>query len=281
MEKISIIKKCLEAAYSGLKTVIDYALPPRCPNCGAVILADHSFCVECWQSLHFLVEPACIQCGFPLPRDQQYEPLCGRCLQHPPSFDRMNAAVAYDEISRQLILRCKYGKQTMLARDMAKLMLRSLPIKSNIKATQNNLLADKNCPPNMSSSSPQTPLIIPVPLHRWRLWQRGFNQAALIGQYLAKASGYDYDCDSLYRRHSTKPLGHLTPKQRHQMVKNAFGLRIGKKDRPLAGRDIILIDDVFTSGATTESCARLLKTAGVKSVHVLCWARVIPKDDFL
>lgn len=270
-KQINLIKKGLKAAYFGLKTVIDYALPPRCPHCGAVILADHSFCVDCWQSLHFLVEPACIQCGFPLPRDQQYEPLCARCLQHPPSFDRMNAAVAYDEISKQLVLRCKYGKQTMLAQGMAKLMMRFLPAKSDVLAIQQQASEE--------DSISRIPLIMPVPLHRWRLWQRGFNQAALIGQYLAKISGYDYDCDSLYRQHSTVPLGHLTPKQRHKTVEKAFALRTGKKNKSLVGRDIILVDDVFTSGATTESCAKLLKKAGVKSVHVLCWARVIPKDS--
>lgn len=281
MKAVDILKKLLGTAYSGLRAVIDYALPPRCPNCGAVILADHSFCVECWQSLHFLVEPACIQCGFPLPRDQQYELRCGRCLQHPPAFDRMNAAVAYDEISRTLILRCKYGRQTMLARDMAKLMMRFLPAKEDIQLSP-PITTEKTDLSDAVDVVSKPPLIIPVPLHRWRLWQRGFNQAGLIGQYLAKASGYDYDCDSLYRSHSTKPLGHLTPKQRQETVRKSFAIRTRKnQENHLVGRDVILVDDVFTSGATTESCAKLLKKAGVRSVHVLCWARVIPKDSAL
>ncbi|AEI37039.1 ComF family protein [Zymomonas mobilis] len=288
----------------GIEPFIRYALPPRCLGCGDIVTEDHAFCPKCWQSLNFLLVPTCIQCGLPLSTDLQYELRCARCLHKPPSFDRMNAVVAYGETAKGLVLRCKYGKQTMLAYSMAKLMRRFVvkePDKQLSSCAQKVepfaehqhhygqegysspiALSDSHFSEEIiNSSRSENPLIIPVPLHRWRLWQRGFNQTALIAKALAKMSGFDYDFDILCRIKSTANLGRFNAKQRLNIVKNAFAVRFPKNGHnPIKGRNIILIDDVFTTGATTESCAKILKKAGAHSVHVICWARVIPDEYY-
>lgn len=119
---------------------------------------------------------------------------------------------------------------------------------------------------------------MPVPLHRWRLWHRGFNQAALIADDLAARSGIALDKHVLRRTRATPPLYKLGPGEREKAVRGAFALDPRLRDR-LGGRTVILIDDILTSGATARACARLLRSGGAASVHILCWARVLPGDD--
>lgn len=117
-------------------------------------------------------------------------------------------------------------------------------------------------------------VIVPVPLHRSRLWSRGFNQSLLIGRELARKTGIAMNHRAIYRRSATPPLRGMSGKQRRQTVQSAFALR-GTDLSAIAGRAVLLVDDVYTSGSTSSSCARLLKKAGAEQVLVLCWARVI------
>ncbi len=119
-------------------------------------------------------------------------------------------------------------------------------------------------------------LLVPVPLHRWRIWGRGFNQALLIARALGAGSGVPVAPDLLRRAKATPVLRGLGPRGRIKAVAGAFALAPGAKEA-LRGKAIILVDDVHTSGATTTACARILKRAGARSVTILCWARVI--DD--
>ncbi len=116
-------------------------------------------------------------------------------------------------------------------------------------------------------------LVMPVPLHRWRLWWRGFNQSALIADRLGRVTAIAIDKDSLRRTRRTPPLRGLNPKQRRKTVRGAFALKEGVQ---LQGRTILLIDDIHTSGATANACAALLHRHGAAAVHLLCWARVLP-----
>lgn len=226
------------------------ALPPRCPGCGSEVDGDHRFCAGCWRSLDFLGEPACRRCGLPvdLPSDAA---ACAACAGHALPFDGVRAAVGYGDVARTVALRLKYGRRPGVARTMARLMSR--------------LVADL----------PDDALFVAVPLHRRRLWTRGYNQALLIARALARCSGQTCLPDAIVRTRATPVLQGLGRHDRARAVDGAFAVPASMRPR-LAGRTIALVDDVFTTGATVEACALALRRAGVARVLVLCWARVVP-----
>ncbi|HEX7783398.1 MAG TPA: ComF family protein [Sphingobium sp.] len=235
--------------------MIDYALPPRCPGCGEIVEDDHRFCLGCWSSMRFLGSPCCDQCGTPFDHDRGEGALCGQCIAEPPAVDRARAVLAYGDIAKTVALRLKYGRRIGLARLIAGQMARHVPVEGR-----------------------DAMLLIPVPLHRWRLWWRGFNQSALMASHLGRLCGIPVEKEILLRSRRTPPLRGLSPKERRRAVRGAFAVDPARKD-VLAGRTVLLIDDVHTSGATTDACARILRRNGAASVHLLCWARVLPEDD--
>ncbi|MDB5714546.1 MAG: ComF family protein [Sphingomonadales bacterium] len=172
---------------------------------------------------------------------------CGPCLGTPPSFDGVIAAVAYGDIARRVALRLKYGRRTGLARTIASVLSPRLDVTDA--------------------------LFVPVPLHRWRLWSRGFNQSQAIGTALAKTQGSVCRPDLLIRTRATPALRGMNASERRRTVRSAFGMTAR-----LDGQAIYLVDDVFTTGATADACARALKRAGAGRVTVVCWTRVI-RDD--
>ena len=233
-----------------VRPALDYALPPRCPGCGIIVEADDAFCLTCWSGMRFLGEPCCARCGVPFEHERGGEAACGACLADPPPFDSARAVLAYGDIARKVALKLKYGRRVGLARLVARHMARRLP----------------------TLDAP--PLIVPVPLHRWRLWWRGFNQSALIAEHLGKACGLPVDKHALLRVRATQPLRSMQARQRAKAVAGAFALAKGHE---LKGGAVLLIDDVHTSGATAAACARALKRGGASSVHLLCWARALPE----
>ena len=239
-------------ARSALRQIVDFVLPPRCPACGIVTSDPHSFCVDCWRSLSFLGDPCCVRCGLPFEYAAGEESECGRCLADPPHFDRLRAAVAYGEVARQVALKLKYSGRPGVAETLARFMARHL-----------------------APADPKV-VLIPVPLHRWRIWKRGYNQSALIASSLAKSGGLALDLDLLRRVKATPVLRGLGRRERALAVRGAFAIR---DKASLAGKSFILVDDVFTSGATANACARTLKRAGAKRVEIICWARVISEES--
>jgi len=231
---------------------LDLALPPRCPACGIIALDDHLFCTDCWQKLDFLSGPACRSCGEPFALDPGPEAHCAACLADPPAIDGMTAAVAYGEIARQLALKLKYGGRPGIAKTLARQMRR--------------LLAEDDV------------ILTPVPLHRWRLWRRGYNQAALIMRALARETGHSFNPDLIKRTKATPILRGLGPAERRKAVRGAFKVDPRQADQVKNGK-FILIDDVYTTGATANACAAALKRAGAASVRVCCWARVVRDID--
>jgi predicted amidophosphoribosyltransferase len=159
------MQMALQAARTAGRYVLDFALPPRCPGCGIVSEEEHLFCLACWQQLHFLGDPSCHRCGLPFEYDQGAEAQCGACLAFPPDYDRLRAAVAYGEIARKVALKLKYSGRPAVAETLAFFMQRHL------------------------SGEEAEALLVPVPLHRWRIWKRGYNQAALVASALAKRTG--------------------------------------------------------------------------------------------
>jgi ComF family protein len=244
-------------ARAALRLVLDYALPPRCPACGSITADPHRFCLDCWSSLTFLGDPSCACCGLPFDYDSSGtgEALCGRCLADPPRFDRLRAAVGYGEIARRVALKLKYSGRPGVAETLAALMARHLPQGGDA-------------------------ILVPVPLHRWRIWKRGYNQSALIAAALSRRSGLEAAPDLLRRVKATPPLRGLGRRERAETLRGAFRVPAEAKPR-LQGRHLILIDDVYTSGATAGACAKALKRAGAASVHVLCWARVLREEQDL
>jgi ComF family protein len=236
------------------RAALDYALPPRCPGCGAVVPDDDSFCLPCWRSLDFLDRPSCALCSMPLGAGAADGMTCGACLAQPPPFIGAPAALAYGPVARAVALRLKYGRRLGHARLMAKLMARKLP------------------PPGGAPL-----LLIPVPLHRWRIWSRGFNQAALVADALAGTAGVETDPLLLIRHRHTPSMRGRGRRERSAAVRGAFALADGAKTR-LKGRHVVLIDDVHASGATLHACARALRGGGAAAVSALTWARVVPQD---
>lgn len=230
---------------SAIHWVLDFALPPRCAGCGIIVDQVHSFCADCWTQIEFLGDKGCKVCGMPLEATEAET--CGPCLAKPPRLQRTRAAVAYGDIPRGIALRLKYGRKVALARTMARYMV---PL----------IAADQGA------------ILVPVPLHRTRLWQRGFNQSALVARELAKGTGLTFDSGLLSRTRRTPPLKGLSLQQRKRTVAGAFRAH---DDAALAGRTVILVDDVLTTGSTANACARALKRAGVARVDLVAWARVI------
>lgn len=231
--------------------LIALALPPRCPGCGEVVEADHRFCAACWGQLTLIAPPWCAACNLPFEFDRGPDALCGQCLAAPPVHDGVRAAVAYGPAARKLALKLKYGGRTAYAATAGRLMARLMPEDAE--------------------------LLVPVPLHRWRIWGRGFNQAVLIARELARLSAVPAELELLRRVKATPVLRGLGARRRAKAVAGAFAAAPGARER-VKGRSIVLVDDVHTSGATTEACVRVLKRAGAARVTVLCWARVLDSE---
>lgn len=236
-------------ARNTVRQIVDFALPPRCPGCGLIVEDAHRFCLDCWQVLTFLGDPCCARCGLPFEYDAGADAECGACMAHPPEFDRLRAAVAYGEIARKVALKLKYSGRPAVAETLAHFMQRQLDDAENA-------------------------VLVPVPLHRWRIWKRGYNQSALIASALSRRSGIPAERDLVRRVKATPPLKGLGRAERALAVRGAFNVPETAKPR-LKGRTVILVDDVYTSGATANACAKALKRAGAARVNILCWARVV------
>jgi len=233
------------------KLLLDFALPPRCAGCGEVGDEVGAFCPACWRQLEWLGNSGCQRCGMPLTGTEADE--CGRCLASPPKLDRIRAAVAYDDIPRSVALRLKYGRKVALARTMARYLA---PLKGEWDEA----------------------ILMPVPLHRWRLWGRGFNQSGLVAAELGRRWGLPVDQTALRRVRRTRPLKGLNHLQRRKAVAGAFKVASSSK---LNGQTVVLIDDVLTSGSTAEGCARALRRAGAGRVELICWARVVRPSQLM
>jgi ComF family protein len=240
-------------AARALTPLIDLVFPPRCPLCGEPLAAQGGLCIACWGQLVIPGEPACAACQRPLEEPAalaEDRALCRLCLRHPPQHDGLTAATLYTGASRDLVLRFKHGRRIALADLLARLMAARLPP-----------LAGEW-------------IVVPVPLHRWRLWRRGFNQSALLARLLAQAPGRRLVVDALVRQRATPTLGGLDREQRRRALAGSLAVH-PRRAAALAGAQVLLVDDVVTSGATTDAATLALRRAGARSVRIACFARVL------
>lgn len=243
-------------AGSGLRrimlTALDTLLPPRCLSCGGAVRQQGDLCPVCWPQLRFLHPPWCDACGLPLQGDDGGSGFCPACRLEPQPWDKGRAAIAYDEGSRRLILGFKHRERIEAAQSFSRWML-----VAGAEVLQ------------------RAELILPVPIHRWRLLGRGYNQSALLASRLSTASGIPWHPQLLLRLRATPSQQGLAAQARQANVTvRDFGLhrRLGGR---VAGRRILLIDDVLTTGATLGACVTVLRQAGASSVDILTLARVV------
>lgn len=234
--------------------LLNFLLPLRCPLTGEIVDAHGALSASAWSALNFIQNPLCNTCGLPfsfIDNDNVDEDmLCANCIEHPPLFDKARAALTYDDTSRTLLLKFKHGDQLHLAKSFA-------PFLTNLK----------------TQHFPDADIITPVPLHPWRLLKRRYNQSALLAQNLIqKENDSLYVPDLLIRtKHTAMQSGAIAKRKKN--VSKAFALNPAHNDT-VTGKNILLIDDVYTTGSTVNACAKALKKAGAAKIYVLCVARV-------
>lgn len=234
------------------RALLDIFFPPLCMSCRKRVAEPHALCPACWSVISFIAGAVCAKCGTPFESDPGGETLCGPCHANPHSFDRARSLFKYDDASRGLILGLKHGDRLDHVPGLA----------SWLGRTGAELLNSAD-------------IIVPVPLHRWRLWKRRYNQAAVLADQLSRWSGKPHTPWLLERTRPTPSQGEMiSAKARRRNVLGAF--KVPSKFREnLCRKKVLLVDDVFTTGATLDACARALKRAGAARVEVLTLARVV------
>lgn len=239
---------------------IDRVLPPRCVLTGQKVEAQGMLAPEAWAALNFIASPFCARCGSPFAYEIANDPapsfagmgetvVCVTCLNRPPPYRTARAALKYDDSSRPLILGFKHGDKTHMASAFAPWLARA----------GGEMLESAE-------------MLIPVPLHRWRLLSRRYNQSAILCAALSRVTGIPAHPGALRRVRATPSQGSLNAAERHDNVRKAFAVAPSFEDK-LRNRSVVLVDDVYTTGATVRECAKTLLAAGALRVDVLTLAR--------
>ena len=240
-------RRVAAAARAVCRAVLDVALPPLCAACREPVEGS-GLCPACWSKLSFITRPYCERLGIPFQYDPGPGVLSMEAIADPPAYNRARAAVRFDEISRALVHALKYGDRL----DLAPMMGRW------VGHAGREILA-------------QADVLVPVPLHWRRQWARRFNQSAMLAAAVSADTGVPVAAGALKRVKATVQQVGLTRTERASNIQGAF--KVPDK-AVVAGRRLVLIDDVLTSGATVDGCARALNRAGAANVDVLVFARV-------
>ena len=233
--------------------IVNLLLPPRCIKCGKVLQEQNGLCADCFNKINFISEPLCYQCGRPFEsssrvkyKTKQY---CGECLRHKKHlFTLQRSAFIYDNESKDIVLDLKFRDKTSSAKVLANMLY----------AAGRDIWRQK------------PDLIIPVPIHYFRMLKRRYNQSALLVKYLSLRSEVAADYISLIRHENTIPQVELSGAARRKNLKTAFMV---KYPQNVEGKKIVLIDDVTTTGSTLNECAKVLLRAGAKEVYSITLAR--------
>jgi ComF family protein len=236
---------------AALRIALDTALPPLCASCRAPLADPGGLCPDCWAKVSFIAPPWCDRLGLPFPYDPGPGVLSMEAIADPPAYGRARAAVRFDDVARGLVHQLKYGDRLDLAATMGRWMARA-----------GRELTD------------EADALVPVPLHWRRLWGRRFNQAAVLANAVAVSRSLPVLYEALKRSRATPQQVGLSRSERAGNMQGAFAVTDDGKSA-IAGKRLLLIDDVLTSGATVEACARTLLRAGAGGVDVLVFARVV------
>jgi ComF family protein len=239
--------------------MVDWLYPPRCRACsGSIQGRDYEyFCSTCWPQIQLVAHPFCTTCGRPFPDSSGDDHACGVCLARNPHFARAHSWACYpreeatEHPLRQVIQKFKYGRKVALGKPLGRLMARG-------------------CEEFLATCKAEA--IIPVPLHPRRLRWRGFNQSVLLAQQLSRGYAIPVDPFLLRRVKETVPQTQLEEQERRRNVRGAFALAPGGS---VHKRNVLLVDDVYTSGATVNECSRTLKKCGAQQVFVVTLARAV------
>ncbi len=237
--------------YGWLRRLGDIVYPATCPGCGILTGGHAGFCPNCWADIRFIERPYCEVLGMPFSYDPGEGMVCAEAIADPPVFNRLRSVAIHEGPVRHLVHGLKYRDRTDLSAMMALWMLRS----------SDGFVAGCDA-------------VVPVPLNRWRFASRRFNQSAELARHLARLSGRPFLPRTLARVKNTVRQVGLTAKGRENNVRAAFRIVPGREP-DVAGKRIVLIDDVYTTGATVNSAARALKQAGASEVTVLTFAMAI------
>ncbi len=230
------------------RLMLNAVLPPQCLACNAAVDSPGNLCAGCFSTFTFITPPYCECCGVPLETPVIEDVFCGSCLRERPAFGQARAVFLYTDTSKHLVLKLKHGDRTDAAASLARWMQRA-----------------------GASLIDGCDVILPVPLHRWRLLSRMYNQSALLANALGRTTGKPVIPDALVRVKATPIQGGLDRAARRKNVARAFAV---KNPKDIEGKRMLLIDDVLTTGATASACAKTLLAAGAASVNVLVIARV-------
>ncbi|MGV7030095.1 ComF family protein [Methylobacterium symbioticum] len=247
----AVLAEGRRAARGLARLALALVFPPTCAGCGGATMDAGALCPACWSSLRLIAPPLCPRYGTPFAVDFGGPPLLSpRAISEPPVFARARAVALYDAVARRLVHRLKYEDRHDLAGAMARMMA----------ASGAELLAEADC-------------VVPVPLHRWRLWRRRFNQAALLARPIAQTAGLPFEPGLLARAKATRSQVGLSRAARAENLQGAFTVPRSARPR-LQGRHVLLVDDVTTTGATANAAARALLRGGAARVDLLTFALV-------
>ena len=232
------------------RALLDLLFPPLCHVCKVFIpkAGELLICAGCLEKITFLATPLCTVCGIPFGTENGLDHVCGVCLKHPP-FHICRSATLFAGPVQELIHRFKYGHRVQLSQPLGILTARALATFGGAAAPE---------------------LIVPVPLHRKRLRERGYNQSQLIGAVLAQRWGAPLELGNLRRIRWTEPQTSMDASQRRENVSGAFAVR---EPRRVEGKRVLLVDDVLTTGSTIRACAEALREAGAEAICVVTVAR--------
>jgi len=232
---------------------LDTIFPPRCFSCNETSGTSGALCFSCWNDINFITNNSCKVCDIPFEHEIERGTICGACITDGNNFNKAKAVFIYDDASKKLITRFKYGDKTYPAKSFAKWM-----------ANRGEELIN------------EADIICPVPLHAARMFIRKYNQSALLSNLIAKNKPIRNIPDLMIRTINNPPQAAFSQKERHKNVKNIFAVK-NRYTEIVKDSKILLIDDVITTGSTVNECAKALKTAGAKKVFILALART--KND--